>query len=85
MLGEASKKIKKNQFMFEELVKRDFKQKYKRTVLGMAWSILSPLLTLLVMSIVFSRFFAYQMQHYTIYLFCKSMLAFYHIIPYEIC
>ena len=38
-------RLKKHQFLFEELVKRDFKQKYKRTVLGMGWSILSPLLT----------------------------------------
>jgi ABC-2 type transport system permease protein len=40
--------LKKYQFLFEELVKRDFKKKYKRTVLGMGWSILSPLLVLLV-------------------------------------
>ena len=45
-------KLKKYQFLFEELVKRDFKKKYKRTVLGMAWSVLSPLLTLLVMMLV---------------------------------
>ena len=42
--------LKKHQFLFEELVKRDFKQKYKRTILGMGWSILSPLLTLLVLN-----------------------------------
>ena len=42
------RKLKTYQFLFEELVKRDFKAKYKRTVLGMAWSILSPLLTLLI-------------------------------------
>ena len=41
-------KLKQHQFLFEELVKRDFKKKYKRTVLGMLWSILSPLLMLLV-------------------------------------
>ena len=29
------KNLKKHQFLFEELVKRDFKQKYKRTILGM--------------------------------------------------
>lgn len=74
MLGELFEKIKKNQFTFEELVKRDFKQKYKRTVLGMAWSILSPLLTLLVMSIVFSNFFGNNMEHYTIYLFCGNLV-----------
>ena len=39
-------KYKRHQFLFEELVKRDFKKKYKRTVLGMLWSVLSPLLTL---------------------------------------
>ena len=46
--------LKHHQFLFEELVKRDFKKKYKRTVLGMAWSVLSPLLTLLVMKLVFT-------------------------------
>ena len=55
-------------FVFSELVKRDFKQKYKRTVLGMGWSILSPLLNLLVMRLVFSRFFEGDMPHYTTYL-----------------
>ncbi len=51
-------KLKKHQFLFEELVKRDFKQKYKRTVLGMGWSVLAPLLTLLVMKLVFGHFLA---------------------------
>ena len=37
--------------------KRDFKTKYKRTVLGMLWSVLSPLLTLLIMRLVFTHFF----------------------------
>ena len=46
-------KFSRHRFLFEELVKRDFKKKYKRTVLGMAWSVLSPLLTLLVMRLVF--------------------------------
>ncbi|MEL7656476.1 MAG: ABC transporter permease, partial [Bacillota bacterium] len=39
------KKLIKNQFLFEELVKRDFKKKYKRAALGMLWSMLAPLLT----------------------------------------
>lgn len=52
-----TQKINKHRFMFEELVKRDFKQKYKRTMLGMAWSLLSPLLQLLVMSLIFTQFF----------------------------
>lgn len=67
-------KIKKYQFLFEELVKRDFKKKYKRTVLGMAWSLFSPLLTLLVMRLVFTQFFGATMEHYTTYLFCGNMI-----------
>lgn len=70
-------KLKKYQFLFEELVKRDFKKKYKRTVLGMAWSILSPLLTLLVMKLVFTQFFGRNMLHYTTYLFCGNLVFSY--------
>lgn len=70
-------KLKRHQFLFEELVKRDFKKKYKRTVLGMAWSVLSPLLLLLVMKMVFARFFGRNMEHYTIYLFCGNIVFAY--------
>ena len=67
-------KMLKNQFLFEELVKRDFKKKYKRTVLGMAWSVLSPLMTLLVMRLVFTQFFGGSTPHYTTYLFCGNLV-----------
>lgn len=67
-------KLKKNKFLFEELVKRDFKKKYKRTVLGMMWSVLSPLLSLLVMSVVFKQFFGNRTPHYTIYLFAGNLV-----------
>lgn len=70
-------KFKRHQFLFEELVKRDFKQKYKRTVLGMGWSLLSPMLQLLVMSIVFGQLFGRSMEHYTIYLFCGNLVFSY--------
>ena len=67
----------RHRFLFEELVKRDFKKKYKRTVLGMAWSLLSPLLMLLVMKLVFTQFFGRTMEHYTIYLFCGNLVFSY--------
>ena len=70
-------RMRRHQFLFEELVKRDFKKKYKRTVLGMAWSILSPLLTLLVMKMVFSNFFGRNTEHYTTYLFCGNLIFSY--------
>ena len=70
----ANEKVQTYKFLFDELVKRDFKKKYKRTVLGMWWSVLSPLLQLLVMRIVFTQFFGRGMEHYTTYLFCGNLV-----------
>ena len=63
-----------NKFLFEELVKRDFKQKYKRTVLGMVWSVLSPLLMLSVMAFIFGQFFGRSIPHFVIYLFSGQVV-----------
>ena len=71
-------KFKKHQFLFEELVKRDFKQKYKRTALGMLWSVLSPLLTLFIMKMVFTQFFGRTTLHYTTYLFSGNIVMSYY-------
>lgn len=65
--------LKKYGFLFEELVKRDFKNQYRGAVLGVAWSVLSPLLTLLVMRLVFTQFFGYGIEHYTTFLFCGNL------------
>ena len=76
--------LRKYQFLFEELVKRDFKKKYKRTVLGMGWSVLMPLLTLLVMKIVFEQFFGRTIEHFTTYLFCGNLLFCWYYLYYFI-
>ena len=51
---------KKYNFLLRQLVSRDFKVKYKRSVLGVLWSLLYPLLTMAVMAIVFSQFFRFK-------------------------
>ena len=61
-------------FLFEELVKRDFKKKYKGTLLGVGWSLLSPLLMLAMMRLVFTQFFGRTVEHYTTYLFCGLLM-----------
>lgn len=72
------KKFQEHRFLFSELVKRDFKKKYKRTYLGMVWSVLSPLLTLLVMAVVFGKFFGGNNKgEYIIYLFCGNIIYSY--------
>lgn len=67
-------RLKKNQFLFEELIKRDFKAKYKRTILGMLWSVLSPLLMLTVMAVIFGNFFGRNIEHYVIFLFSGQVV-----------
>ena len=65
-------------FLFEELVKRDFKQKYKRTILGMVWSVLSPLLMLCVIATIFGYFFGRNTPHYVLYVFSGQVIFNYY-------
>ena len=70
-------KLKEYQFLLEELTKRDFRKKYKRTVLGVFWSVLSPLMTLFVMKLVFGTFFGKSTPFYTTYLFAGNLIFSY--------
>jgi len=49
------------------LIKRDFIAKYRKSVLGVLWSLLNPLLTMIVMTLVFSYLFR-QVEHFPVYL-----------------
>lgn len=72
-----SAKIKEfmNYFGFlQEIVKRDFKKKYYKSVLGVLWSMLSPLLTMIVVTIVFSTLFKRQIPFYPAYLLAGNMM-----------
>ena len=60
--------IDKYKYLFIQLVKRDFKTKYKRSILGVFWSLLNPLLLMCVQYVVFSNLFRYEIEHYVIYL-----------------
>ena len=62
--------IKKYRFLLSQLVIRDFKIKYKRSVLGILWSVLYPLLMMSVMALVFSHMFKFSMEgvNYLVYL-----------------
>lgn len=66
--------IKQNRFLFEELVKRDFKKKYKRTILGMMWSVISPFLTFLVQLFIFGYLFRRGDSNYVIYLLTGNLM-----------
>jgi len=54
--------------LIAELIARDIKTRYKRSVLGVAWTLLHPLATMLVMAFVFQALFQRTVEHYTVYL-----------------
>ena len=57
-----------------ELVLRDIKVKYKKSILGFAWSILNPLLMMMVLSVVFSTIFRNDIKNFKLYLITGHVL-----------
>lgn len=68
MLINAIVAMQKYRFLIKQLVSRDFKAKYKRSILGVFWSFLNPLLTMIVQYIVFSNLFRFDIPYYPVYL-----------------
>lgn len=65
---------KRYEFLIKQLVSRDFKTKYKRSVLGYLWSFLNPLLTMIVQYIVFSTIFRSGIDNFPVYLLSGIIL-----------
>lgn len=57
-----------------ELILQSIKARYKRSILGVAWTILNPMLTMLVLTIVFSQLFAFSISKYPVYLLSGLLL-----------
>ncbi|MBR2836695.1 MAG: ABC transporter permease [Coriobacteriales bacterium] len=55
-------------FIMQQLVTKDFKLKYRRSVLGILWSVLNPLLMMCVLTLVFSNMFRFPIENYPVYL-----------------
>lgn len=66
--------LRRYRFLIKQLVSRDFKTKYRRSVLGVLWSVLNPLLTMLVQYVVFSTLFKSSIPHYPAYLLSGIVL-----------
>jgi homopolymeric O-antigen transport system permease protein len=64
----------KYKYLLSELVKRDIKVRYKRSVLGIFWSFLNPLLMMIVMTIIFSTLFGRAITNFPVYYLCGSLI-----------
>lgn len=60
--------------LVRELVNRDLKLKYRRSFLGYLWSVLNPLLIMLVLTVVFSTMFNKNIDNYPVYLLTGRIL-----------
>jgi ABC-type polysaccharide/polyol phosphate export permease len=61
-------------FLVWNLIVRDLKVRYKRSSIGFIWVMLNPLLTMAVLTFVFSQVFRYNVNHYPVYLLSGTLL-----------
>jgi len=61
-------------FLLQQLVEKDVKLKYRRSFLGYIWSILNPLMIMMIMVIVFSNMFRFDIESYPVYLIIGQTL-----------
>ena len=64
-------------YLLWNLVSRDFKLKYRRSVLGVVWSVLNPLLMCLVYWAVFSSLMDMRgsgIDNFAVFLMCGQLL-----------
>ena len=66
--------LKRDKFILTSLISKDFKLKYRRSALGVLWSVLNPLLMMCVLTAVFSFMFRFDVEYYPLYLILGSTL-----------
>ncbi len=72
--GEEDRHQSQYFFVIRELTAREIKRKYARSYLGIIWSVLNPLLTMAVMSLIFSTMFRRAIDNYPIYYLTGSII-----------
>lgn len=71
---------KNNLFLLEEVIKKNFSSKYKGSVLGILWSVIKPLLIMIIMTIIFSTLFKRSIENYPVYILSgKCLYDFFNI------
>ncbi len=66
-MRDLGEKRRQYWFVIQQLTARELKRKYARSALGIVWSVLNPLLSMGVLSLIFSQMFRRSIQNYPIY------------------
>ena len=64
IMSAAKTRFKRDWFILTSLVSKDFKLKYRRSMLGVLWSVLNPLLMMIVLTAVFSVVFRFDIPNF---------------------
>ncbi len=70
----SREQMKRDWFILRSLVSKDFKLKYRRSMLGVLWSVLNPLLMMVVLTAVFSTVFRFNIENFPLYLILGQTL-----------
>ena len=65
-------------FLLSELVKKGIKLKYRRSYLGIVWSLLEPLLTMIVLTIVFGTLYGNTDRTFPVYILTGRLIYSYY-------
>ena len=63
---EERQQRKQYAFVVKQLTSREIKRKYARSYLGIVWSVLNPLLSMAVLSLIFSQLFRRSIENYSV-------------------
>ena len=79
LVKDTAKKAKTSEFqhtffVLSSLVSKDFKLKYRRSILGVLWSVLNPLLMMIVLAAVFSFMFRFSIENFPLYLILATIM-----------
>ena len=69
-------KMRKNRYILGAIVTKNFKSQYRNSILGVVWTVLNPLLNMIVMALIFSEMFGVSsgVGNYPVYLFCGNLI-----------
>lgn len=74
MLKRVKANFVKYRFFLLELIKKDIKLKYRSSVLGVLWTLLEPLLTMIVLTFIFSSLLGKGDESFPVYILCGRLL-----------
>lgn len=66
--------FKKFRPLLGELIARDIKTKYRKSVLGVLWTLLNPLFMMIILSVVFSNLFKFDVEYFPVYLLSGQLI-----------